>query len=196
MPVLVVVVLFHLVFVMLVVTLPVAPKAGLRVIDISFDANTRSFTDQTVKKPQPRPPEEVTPLSAEPSEIQQQPALSTNEAQPPSPVQNESSGQSGMDNAPDIQPFFKLTRIPSFARKIEAVYPAAEKRAGAEAYIMAEVTIDAKGQVLSIRILKSGGAAFDDAVRESLSRSIFNPGLIDGRAVGTRFQIPFRFSLN
>ena len=194
---LVVVVLFHLVSVMLLVALPAeTAKTGLRVIDISFDANTHSFPDQTVKKPQPRPPEAVIPPLAEPPETQQQPALSTNEAQPPSPVQNESSGQSSMDNAADIQPFFKLTRIPSFARKIEAVYPAAEKRAGVEAYILAEVTIDATGQVLSIRILKSGGAAFDDAVRESLSSSIFNPGMIDGRAVGTRFQIPFRFSLN
>lgn len=86
--------------------------------------------------------------------------------------------------------------MPSFLRKIEAVYPAPERRAGTQANVLAEVTIDSQGNVLNVRILKSGGAAFDEAVKQALQKSLFNPGMIEGKPVGTRFQVPFRFNLN
>jgi protein TonB len=96
----------------------------------------------------------------------------------------------------DIQPLFRLTRMPSFSRKEEASYPITERRAGIQATVLAEVTINAQGNILEVRILKSGGSAFDEAVKQSLQQSQFNPGIIDGKPVGTRFQVPFRFKLN
>lgn len=86
--------------------------------------------------------------------------------------------------------------MPGFQQKVEADYPAQERRAGIQANVLAEVTINAQGNVLNVRIIKSGGAAFDDAVKQALQKSTFTPGMIDNKPVGTRFQVPFRFNLN
>lgn len=95
-----------------------------------------------------------------------------------------------------IHSLSKLTRPPAFLRKIEPVYPAAERRAGAQASVLAEVTIDDKGIVQSVRIVKSVGKNFDEAVIEALKKSVFVPGYIDKEAVAVRVLVPFRFNLN
>ena len=95
----------------------------------------------------------------------------------------------------DIQPLSKLTRTPAFLHKIEPVYPSAEQRAMGQAYVVAEVTIDDKGIVLEVRITKSAGEHFDNAVLEALKKSIFTPGFIDKKAVAVRVLVPFRFNL-
>ena len=91
---------------------------------------------------------------------------------------------------------FKLTKMPSFSHKIEAVYPPAERSAGTQASVLAEVTLNAQGEVTNVRIIKSGGARFDEAVKLALQKSHFSPAMIGERAVGTRINIPFRFNLN
>ena len=94
-----------------------------------------------------------------------------------------------------IQPLSKLTRPPAFLRKIEPLYPGAEQRAGSQAYVLAEVTIDDKGNVLEVKIAKSAGVHFDNAVIDALRKSIFVPGYIDKEAVAVRVLVPFRFNL-
>lgn len=94
-----------------------------------------------------------------------------------------------------IQALGKLTRPPAFLRKIEPVYPSTEQRAGSQAYVLAEVTIDDKGNVLEVKIAKSAGVNFDKAVIDALRNSIFVPGYIDKDAVAVRVLVPFRFNL-
>lgn len=94
-----------------------------------------------------------------------------------------------------IQPLSKLTRPPSYLHKIEPVYPLAEQRAGSQANVLAEVTIDDKGNVMSVRIVKSAGKHFDEAVVEALKKSMFVPGYINREAVAVRVLVPFRFNL-
>jgi TonB family protein len=81
-------------------------------------------------------------------------------------------------------------------RKIEPLYPASERRAGIQASVLAEVTIDMQGHVQDVKIITSAGAAFDAAVIEALRKSSFTPGYISDIAVPVRFQVPFRFNLN
>lgn len=95
-----------------------------------------------------------------------------------------------------VHPLSKLTRLPAFLHKIEPVYPVAERRAGSQANVLAEVTIDDKGNVLGVRIVKSAGKHFDEAVIEALKKSMFVPGYIDREAVTVRVLVPFRFNLN
>lgn len=95
----------------------------------------------------------------------------------------------------NIQPLGKLTRQPAFLHKIDPVYPASEQRAGSQATVLAEATIDEKGEVVVVKILKSAGAAFDNAVRDALGKSLFAPGFIDTEAVAVRVLVPFRFNL-
>ena len=95
----------------------------------------------------------------------------------------------------NVQPLGKLTRPPALLKKIEPVYPGSEQRAGSQAQVIAEVTIDEKGLVHSIKIVKSAGMQFDNAVIEALNKSLFSPGYIDSEAVAVRVLVPFRFNL-
>lgn len=119
---------------------------------------------------------------------------------PPSPAAVEESAvvppQSNLPAPQKIESISSLTRVPGPLKKIEAAYPAAERRAGMQAYVLAEVIIDAHGIVQDVHILKSGGNAFDAAVIEALKKSAFTPGYIGDNAVSVRISIPFRFNLN
>jgi TonB family protein len=172
------------------------PSAQRQTIDVSLEASTLDTPPVTEKRPTPPKPQ---PLP-EPPPPTEAPAPKIAETPPPpetsaAPAANAPT-QNNTPPSEEIQPLFRLTRMPSFARKIEAVYPASERRAGIQANVLAEVTIDSQGKVLTVRILKSGGPTFDEAVKEALQKSTFNPGMIDGKPVGTRFQVPFRFNLN
>lgn len=109
--------------------------------------------------------------------------------QPANPAAESQQSRSG------IQPISKLTRLPSFLQKIEPVYPRSEQRAGSQAYVLAEVTIDEKGVVQNVKIARSAGTAFDNAVIEALKKSIFVPGYIGQEAVAVRVLVPIRFNL-
>lgn len=95
----------------------------------------------------------------------------------------------------NIQPLNKLTRHPSFLHKVEPIYPRSEQRAGSQAYVLAEVTIDKNGKVHKAKIIKSAGTSFDQAVMDALEKSIFVPGYIEHEAVAVRVLVPFRFNL-
>ena len=110
--------------------------------------------------------------------------------------QESSSVTDANSSALVVHSLSQLTRTPAFLRKIEPVYPVAERRAGSQANVLAEVTIDAQGNVLGVRIVKSAGKNFDEAVIEALKKSTFAPGYIDKEAVAVRVLVPFRFNLN
>lgn len=162
-----------------------------RTIEVSLDVSPASTAvpekHTSLPKLPPPPPEQAPAETAAPQVTATPPPTVPAAA---APVQNNAAPSDS------IQPLSSLTRMPSFSRKIEAVYPTSERRAGIQANVLTEVTIDAQGNVLDVRILKSGGTTFDEAVKQALQKSSFNPGLIEGKPVGTRFQIPFRFNLN
>lgn len=154
----------------------------------------------TIAPPAVEPPKKMAePIPTLPTESPTPSAPPVAEPQPAPVVPPTVVAEPSQNNTPreaEVQPLFKLNRLPSFSKKVEAVYPTTERRAGVQANVLAEVTIDEQGRVVQVRILKSGGSAFDDAVKQALQQSLFNPGMMDGKPVGTRFQIPFRFNLN
>lgn len=168
---------------------PEAQLAQKQTLEVSLEVSTPDSSRELERRPSPKqqqvPETAPAPQVAQPSEAPPQ--------QTPTPA---TPAQNSTPVAEEIQPLFRLTRMPGFLQKIEAVYPATERRAGIQANVLAEVTINAQGNVLDVRILKSGGATFDDAVKQALQKSTFSPGMIDNKPVGTRFQVPFRFNLN
>lgn len=170
-----------------------AQLAHRQTLEVSLEASAPSSSPEPDRRPPPKPqpiPEEAP--AAQPTQT----APPQAEAPPQPATPSVASAQNSTPVAEEILPLFRLTRMPGFQQKVEAVYPASERRAGIQATVLAEVTINAQGNVLSVRILKSGGAAFDDAVKQALQKSSFTPGMIDNKPVGTRFQVPFRFNLN
>ncbi|TAJ79480.1 MAG: energy transducer TonB [Gallionellaceae bacterium] len=165
-------------------------------LDISFEVSQPDSPAQAEKRPTPPqtppPPEEspaVTPPVPQVAEAQPQ-------ATPPQPAPPSVAAPNNPPPDEEAQPLFRLTRIPSFKKRLEAAYPASERRAGIQAYVLTEVTIDVQGNVVDVRILTSAGSAFDTAVMDALKKSVFSPGYIGDKAVRVRVQIPYRFSLN
>lgn len=171
-----------------------APLIQRPTIEVSLEAPAQSSAPITEKPPTPLLPPEKTPSVTPVPQATQ--AAET--PQPASPAQSPpvAPPQTGPSPSEEIQPLFRLTRQPKPLGKIEAAYPASERRAGIQANVLAEVTIDSKGNIQDVRILKSAGNAFDAAVIEALRKSTFTPGFIGDQAVSVRFQIPFRFNLN
>ena len=148
-----------------------------------------------VNKPQPRPEKKIEPdkqPEVEPTPVTQEAAATP---QPSASLPVEAISTANTSTQQDIQPLSKLTRPPSFLRKIDPVYPASELRSGSQAYVLAEVTLDAEGKLLDVKILKSAGMQFDNAVSEAIRSSVFQPGYIESKPVAVRVQIPFRFKL-
>jgi protein TonB len=160
------------------INIPSAPKANSRP------------TQKPLQEPLKPEPPAITSNTAEPTAIS--PALTEqNITQPAVPSATTGVSQPSLN----IQPLSKLSRPPSFLRKIEPVYPRAEQRAGSQAYVLAEVTIDEQGAIVEVKVLKSAGIAFDNAVMEALQKSTFSPGYMGQNAVAVRVLVPFRFNL-
>ncbi|HUX92030.1 MAG TPA: TonB family protein [Gallionellaceae bacterium] len=119
--------------------------------------------------------------------------ITPQEQTPPQPASAAATQQ--QQPALNVQPLSTLTRPPAFLRKIEPVYPGSERRAGSQAQVIAEVTIDQNGTVVGVKIVKSAGMHFDNAVTEALHKSMFTPGYIDKESVAVRVLVPFRFNL-
>ena len=101
----------------------------------------QSVTPIVIEKPIQQPARTALPTAVNP--VPEKPQTSTSVPEQTSTDKQAintaaESQQAGMN----IQPLSKLTRPPSFLRKIEPVYPRSEQRAGSQAYVLAEVTID------------------------------------------------------
>ena len=57
------------------------------------------------------------------------------------------------------------------------VYPLAARTAGVETRVVVEVYISDQGKVDDVKLIKSGGAGFDQAVIEAVRGSSFEPGM-------------------
>lgn len=168
-------------------------RIQLQTISVELLGNTSTIENKPqVQAEKPPRPEPVPIVNAVPQESQ---TVAATPEQTSTTNQEASSATETKPSALVVQPLGKLSRPPAFLRKIDPVYPASEQRAGTQAYVLAEITIDAQGSVLDIKIIKSAGSAFDNAVTEALKKSIFVPGYMGKEAVAVRVLVPFRFNL-
>ncbi len=171
-------------------------KSGTRVI---IKPEVLTVELQSVRIPQavakPRKPIQIKEKTKVPVEKQAIVSTSISEKPVETKVQTETPSVVKNNSAIDVQPLSKLTRPPSFINKIEPVYPASEQRSGSQAYVLAEITLDAEGKVLNIKITKSAGMYFDNAVIAAIKQSVFAPGYVETQAVAVKVLIPFRFKL-
>lgn len=159
-------------------------------------------------KPMQPPPKSVAPKSSEPPRPQPMVALTTNNSSPipqqavdPQPVVAESIPMPAVESAVaptplKIEPLFRLTRHPDFGDATTLKYPVAEQNRGREGSVIAEFVVDPQGAVRDIKILKSAGALFDQAVIDDLGEFTFSPPYIGERPVAARFRREFKFKLD
>ncbi|MBI3815333.1 MAG: energy transducer TonB [Nitrospinae bacterium] len=95
----------------------------------------------------------------------------------------------------EFVPLFKITRLPEFVRRIEAVYPESARKNNKEGVVILEVSIDSEGKVIEAKVIKGAGNDLDDAAIKSVKDSAFSPALSGDGAVAVKIRIPFRFEL-
>jgi TonB family protein len=92
-------------------------------------------------------------------------------------------------------PQHRVTRVPNFKTQVKPVYPRAERAAGVEARVIVEAYINEYGGVDDVKIVKSAGRFFDEAVISAVKDSSFTSGYLEGRPVAVKVQIPYAFKL-
>lgn len=174
----------------------IQPSGGLTQARIRTDQslNVRPGGEQ---KPPPKAKQEppVDNAMGMKEKVVEPPQAPAAQTQPGYPSYGNSSSASTLAGQGVYQPFHTLSRIPYFKAKVKPVYPASERAAGVEARVVVEVYINERGGVDDVKLVKSGGTLFDQAVTEAVRISSFEPGYMNGEPVRVRVQIPYVFKL-
>lgn len=93
-------------------------------------------------------------------------------------------------------PTYRLSRMPTFKKKVEPDYPEQARRAGIEGTVHLEIWLDETGRIRKIRVLKSPGHGLDRAAIKAAALSKFAPGLVNGKPVKVKITVPYRFVLD
>lgn len=86
--------------------------------------------------------------------------------------------------------------VPASVRPVVPRYPPRAEEMGLEANVVALVTTDAAGNVVDLRIEKSGGREFDESVRRAVLSTRFVVPVRDGKPQAIAFRLPYRFRLD
>jgi periplasmic protein TonB len=79
-------------------------------------------------------------------------------------------------------------------KKVEPIYPELAKRARVQGSVVLEATIDERGNVSSIRLVK-GHPLLNQAAIDALSKWIYSPTLLNGEPVPVRGTVTINFVL-
>lgn len=75
------------------------------------------------------------------------------------------------------------------------VYPELAVKAGISGKVILSFTVNEKGQISDIKVLRSLGGGCDEAAITALKKVSFSPGIQRGRPVSVKFTLPVTFRL-
>ncbi len=84
---------------------------------------------------------------------------------------------------------------PRFLHKAMPRYPRLARELGKEGTVLLRLTIDERGSLTHVEVLKRAGSGFDEEAVRAARDSRFSPARINGKAVACRAQLPVRFVL-
>lgn len=85
---------------------------------------------------------------------------------------------------------------PRFASKSLPKYPRLARELGKEGTVLLRLTIDDRGRLTDVEVLRRAGSGFDEEAVRAVRDSSFSPAKINGKPVSCRAQLPIRFVLN
>jgi protein TonB len=74
-------------------------------------------------------------------------------------------------------------------------YPRLARELGKEGSVLLRLTIDERGSLTHVEVLRGAGSGFDEEAVRAARESRFSPARMNGRAVACRAQLPVRFVL-
>lgn len=96
--------------------------------------------------------------------------------------------------SPDEVPFGSKA-APRFLRREIPIYPLMARRLGREGKVLLRLSIDEKGNLLSVDVIEKGGYGFTEAAVEAVRKSTFLPAKKDGKPIASQALLPIRFQL-
>lgn len=88
-----------------------------------------------------------------------------------------------------------LDAVPGSATPVVPKYPPSAEEQGIEGRVVALVTTDSAGNVVSVKIERSAGRDFDESVRRAVLATTFRVPTVNGRARAVAFRMPYSFRL-
>jgi protein TonB len=111
-------------------------------------------------------------------------------------------GSGGSEISSSKQPFppsdevlFGSEVAPRFLRREIPIYPLMARRLGKEGKVFLRLSIDEKGNLLSVEVIEKAGYGFTEAAVEAVRKSTFLPAKKDGKPIASRALLPIRFQL-
>jgi len=90
----------------------------------------------------------------------------------------------------------ELDRQPMLARRVPPIYPLVARHRGLQGAVTVRFLVDRQGKVQTPQILKADPPGiFEEAVLNSVSAWLFQPGIKDGRKVESWVETTIRFTL-
>ncbi len=150
-----------------------------------------------VKPPKPKPVPKKKPVTPPPLEDRPQTAEPAPAPGPPQEGLTDShvakAGPSGPQGP--VEASFGAGDGPRFVQKAMPRYPRLARELGKEGTVLLRLTIDERGSLTHVEVLRRAGSGFDEEAVRAARESKFSPARMNGRAVACRAQLPVRFVL-
>ena len=88
-----------------------------------------------------------------------------------------------------------MNRKPAVLSMPDPVYPAALKAKGVAGFAELRITLDAKGKVVSVDVIRASLPEFGVAAKNAAEHGQYTGGIKDGVPVETRFNLPITFRI-
>jgi protein TonB len=94
-----------------------------------------------------------------------------------------------------IETRFGAFVAPAFLHKEMPIYPMMARKLGREGMVILKLTIDEKGNLSDVEVIKKADYGFTEAAVEAVKKSTFLPAKKDGKPIASRALLPIRFKL-
>lgn len=147
-------------------------------------------------QPQPKAVSEDAPLADQPDTLQmgQETGQGENDSKN-TDTHPSSSGTGGKASQGPIDSSFGSSDGPRFVTKALPKYPRLARELAKEGTVLLLLTIDERGRLLNVEVMKSAGSGFDEEAVQAVKNSTFSPARRAGKPVMCRAHLPVRFVL-
>ncbi|MDP6528986.1 MAG: energy transducer TonB [Gemmatimonadota bacterium] len=132
----------------------------------------------------PKIPVEAIDESVDEEETIEDTALDLDDLPPPPPP------------PPASQEFYVFDKMPKVKKRVIPEYPDLARRAGIEGEVLLKVTIDERGKVMHVTVVRSDAEIFNDAAIRAVKKWRFIPAEQSGNPVKATIVIPLSFTFN
>jgi len=100
------------------------------------------------------------------------------------------------DEAPDINAFVAVEKMPQVVVQVPPVYPELAKRAGVEGTVYVKILVNKEGKAIKAVVMKSDSEVFNQPAIDAAMKFVFTPAIQHKSPVMVWVVVPFKFKLN